>query len=205
MSVDDPQRPSGWLKTLLRWHWISSAVSLIGLLAFAVTGVTLNHAAQIPAKPVVTRLQAEVPAPVRDALAAIPEGGELPGAVREWVQTQFPVHLAAARIDVSPDDITISLPRPGGDSWVSIDPVAGTAEYERTDRGWIAWFNDLHKGRNTGPAWTWFIDLFALACIVFAVTGLLLLQLHAARRPQTWPLVALGLLVPLVLVLAFVH
>ncbi|WP_174297188.1 PepSY-associated TM helix domain-containing protein, partial [Sphingomonas bacterium] len=37
-----------WLKQLHSWHWISAAVSLTGMLAFAVTGVTLNHAASIP-------------------------------------------------------------------------------------------------------------------------------------------------------------
>ena len=65
--------------------------------------------------------------------------------------------------------------------------------------------NDLHKGRNTGPAWAWFIDVFAIACIVFTVTGLFLLQMHARQRPTTWPWVGLGLLVPVLLALIFVH
>ena len=78
-------------------------------------------------------------------------------------------------------------------------------EYERTERGWISYFNDLHKGRNAGPAWGWFIDLFAVACIVFTATGLFLLQLHARQRRSTWPLVALGLLIPALLALLFIH
>ena len=44
----------------------------------------------------------------------------------------------------------------------------------------IAWLNDLHKGRHTGEAWSWFIDIFAVACLVFAGTGLFLLLLAAA-------------------------
>ena len=39
-------------KTLLRWHWISSALCLIGMLGFAITGFTLNHAADIEAQPI---------------------------------------------------------------------------------------------------------------------------------------------------------
>ena len=31
-------RRSFWLKQLHQWHWISAALSLIGLLLFAVTG-----------------------------------------------------------------------------------------------------------------------------------------------------------------------
>ncbi len=47
--------------------------------------------------------------------------------------------------------------------------------------------------------------MFALACIVFTVTGLFLLQLHARQRRATWPLVALGLLIPMLLALLFIH
>jgi hypothetical protein len=41
--------------------------------------------------------------------------------------------------------------------------------------------------------------------VIFAVTGLILLQFHARTRPLTWPLVAGGLVVPLLLVILFVH
>ena len=69
----------------------------------------------------------------------------------------------------------------------------------------VSYLNDLHKGRNTGTAWSWFIDLFAIASLVFAMTGLVLLWLHSHRRPSTWPLVGFGLLVPLLLALFFIH
>ena len=81
----------------------------------------------------------------------------------------------------------------------------GELEYESTDRGWIAYLNDLHKGRHTGSAWSLFIDLFAVACIVFSLSGLLLLLRHAGGRPGTWPLVGLGLLLPVLLALLFIH
>ena len=93
----------------------------------------------------------------------------------------------------SADEVYLSLPRPGGDAWLSIDRASGAVEYERTDRGWIAYLNDLHKGRNTGAAWRWFIDIFALACLVFCITGLFLLQTACApARASTWPLVGAG-------------
>ncbi len=103
------------------------------------------------------------------------------------------------------DEVYLSLPRPGGDAWLSIDRGSGDVEYERTDRGWISYLNDLHKGRNAGPAWGWFIDVFALACVVFTVSGLFLLQLHARQRRTTWPWVGLGLVIPLLLALIFIH
>ena len=49
-------RRSLWLKTLHQWHWISSAICLMAMLLFSITGFTLNHAAQIESTPQVTRL-----------------------------------------------------------------------------------------------------------------------------------------------------
>ena len=105
----------------------------------------------------------------------------------------------------SADEVYLALPRPGGDGWVSISRSDGAVETEATDRGWIAWLNDLHKGRNSGDVWKWFIDVFAVACFVFALTGLVLLWLHAHRRPSTWPLVAAGLAIPAALTIFFLH
>src|SRR3546814_10812573 len=52
-------RKAFWLKQLHMWHWMSSAISLIGLLLFAITGFTLNHAADIEASPVVAERKSE--------------------------------------------------------------------------------------------------------------------------------------------------
>ena len=54
-------------------------------------------------------------------------------------------------------------------------------------------------------AWSWFIDVFAAACLVFSITGLLILKFHAVSRPSTWPLVGLGLVIPALLALLLIH
>jgi len=105
----------------------------------------------------------------------------------------------------SDDEIYLSLPRPGGDAWLRLSLADGEIEYERTDRGWLSYFNDLHKGRNTGAAWSWFIDIFAGAALVFSITGLFILKMHAGNRPFTWPMVGMGLVVPALLALLFIH
>ena len=101
-------------------------------------------------------------------------------------------------------EAVMALPRPGGDGWVAIDRHSGKVTSESPNRGWISYLNDLHKGRNVGSAWKWFIDIFAVACFLFALTGLLL-QLHARRRPSTWPLVAAGLAIPAIVAIIFIH
>jgi len=207
-----PQR-AWWLKTLHEWHWVSSAVCLVGMLLFAVTGFTLNHAGQIEAKPQVVSRKGALPAPLLQALQqaagqqkdAPQADAALPPAVQDWARAQLGADTRGRAVEWSDDEAGVSMPRPGGDAWLRIGLQDGQAEYETTDRGWISYLNDLHKGRNAGTAWSWFIDIFAAACLVFCITGLLILQMHAGRRPMTWPMVGLGLLLPALLALLLVH
>ena len=199
-----------WLKHLHRWHWISSALALLGMLLFSVTGITLNHASQIEARPTVTARNGILPAALQADLRARVAAHEaasapLPPSLRQWVADALAVRIGDEPADWSDDEVYLSLPRAGGDAWLRIGVGDGKVEYELTQRGWIAWLNDLHKGRHTGAAWRWFIDVFAAACLIFALTGLLILKLHAASRPMTWPVVGLGVLIPVLLMLLFIH
>jgi len=197
---------SWWLKQLHTWHWVSAAVSLVAMLLFALTGITLNHAASIAATPAVTERAAMLPAPLRHQLAgAHARDAPLPLAVAEAVARAVGVDPTARPAEWSDGEVYVALPRPGGDAWVSVDRSTGSITAEITDRGWVSYLNDLHKGRNAGAAWFWFIDLFALACVLFTLTGLLLLHLHARHRRATWPLVALGLAVPALIALFLIH
>lgn len=210
-----PRRATGvqrayWLKTLHQWHWISSALCLIGMLLFAFTGITLNHAADIAAKPRVTQQQAQLPP---DLIAALSAGtgkekegdAPLPPALQQWLEQSLALELPDALAEWSPEEIYLPLPRPVGDAWLRITRDTGAVEYELTNRGWISYLNDLHKGRHTGWAWKWFIDIFSVACLIFSITGLLILKFHAANRPSTWPMVGFGLVAPLLLLILFIH
>lgn len=200
------QRRGFWLRTLHQWHWISSAVCLVGMLLFAVTGITLNHASTIEGDPQVESRTLALPDGLRSSLAAREDGdAPLPPATARWLADALGQSIGSRQAEWSPDEVYLSLPGPGRDGWLSIDKASGEVEFERTDRGWISYLNDLHKGRNAGPAWGWFIDIFAGACVVFTVTGLFLLQMHARQRPSTWPWVGLGVVVPVLLALLFIH
>jgi hypothetical protein len=147
-----------------------------------------------------------LPPALLPSLGAREEGNAaLPEAVADWLGDAFDIAIGTREAEWSADEVYLSLPGPGKDAWISIDKASGAVEYERTDRGWISYLNDLHKGRNAGPAWGWFIDVFAIACVVFTVTGLFLLQMHARQRPTTWPWVGLGVVIPALLALLFIH
>lgn len=200
------QRRAFWLKQLHQWHWISAALSLVGILLFAITGITLNHSSQIKASTQITKHQGDLPPALRETLnAPQAKGGALPADVQQWLASEWSVAGADGAPEWSDDEVYLSMPRPGGDAWLSIELETGEVAYERTDRGWISYLNDLHKGRNAGLVWSWFIDIFAVICLIFSITGLFLLQLHATRRPSTWPLTGLGLLIPALLALLFIH
>lgn len=195
-----------WLKQLHGWHWMSAAISLIGMLLFAATGITLNHAASIDATPEVRTLTGELPRPLLGWLDnPTSDTAPLPAPVVTDLRQRIGLDTAGKQGEWSDGEVYVALPRPGGDAWVSIDRKSGAISAEITRRGWISYANDLHKGRNTGGAWSWFIDIFAGACILFTLTGLVLLYMHSKPRPLTWPLVGLGLLAPLLIILFFLH
>lgn len=200
-----------WLGSIRQWHWVSSAICLVGMLGFAVTGITLNHAGQIEAAPTLHAVEAILPEAELAVLRGALDGDDfdpqapLPAPVRQWLESSAGIRTGQRGAEWSRDEVYLAMARPGGDAWLSIDLASGELLYEDTDRGWISYLNDLHKGRNTGAAWSWFIDLFSLASIVFCVTGLVLLYRYRRVRPFTWPAVGFGFLLPALLALLFVH
>lgn len=208
-KIDPKKRKAFWTKQFYLWHWVSSAICLAAMLLFAFTGITLNHASDIPAKPRVAETELTLPTDLLQLVAA--EEGEadseapLPDGIATWLTREFRVPIKGRKAEWSEFEIYLSLPRPGGDAWLTIDRETGEVVHELTTRGAISYLNDLHKGRNTGTAWSWFLDVFSVACVVFCLTGLALLWVHAKRRPRTWPVVAAGVLLPVIIIIFFVH
>ncbi len=210
-SINNPNR-AYWLKTLHQWHWISSAIALVGILLFSFTGITLNHVAQLDAEPQIVNQTAQLPTGLHGQLLILGTRYEenriapdLPGALVNWLDETLSVNASTSENEWSDRELYMSMQRPGGDAWLSINLLNGNVKYQNTDRGWIAYLNDLHKGRYTGTAWSWFIDIVAVACLLFSITGLLMLKMHASNRPSTWPLVGLGLLMPILIAILSIH
>ncbi|WP_241972384.1 PepSY-associated TM helix domain-containing protein [Aliidiomarina soli] len=196
------------LGSLRQWHWVSSAVCLAALLLFAVTGFTLNHAGSIEATPRTTSVEIQLNetqlTALQESLNAEKVTAELNAIIRQLTSLRLSAGQQAD-IEWYEDELYLSLPRPGGDAWLSLEMYSEQLVYEQTSRGLIAYLNDLHKGRHTGVAWSWFIDLVALFCVIFALTGLWLLLRQQRTRRATWPLTTLGVLVPVVLLLLTNH
>lgn len=204
-----------------QWHWVSAAISLAGLILFSITGVTLNNTSLFEGNAETTQRQLALPNDIHaniqswantvtngDASASKTQHTShpvLPTNLENWFDQALGIRIAGRPAEVSADEVYVSLPEPGGDAWLAIDLATGELEYERIHRGAIAYLNDLHKGRHSGVAWRWFIDILAVACLVFAITGLVLLKIHGKNRPMTWPITSAGVVIPALLMLLLVH
>ncbi|MBU2924977.1 PepSY-associated TM helix domain-containing protein [Colwellia sp. 1_MG-2023] len=190
-----------------QWHWISAAICSIGMLFFSWTGITLNHAGDIPANSDITTIETELPESILQAWRSLDKHQNiLPNDVREYLAGEHNLTIKGGlQGELSDGEFYLAMPNPGVDAWLSVDIESGELIYERTDRGWISFFNDLHKGRYTNEAWRWFIDIFAVISIVFCLSGLWLLYKQSGFRLSTWPMVSLGVLLPLIIILMSLH
>ncbi|MGQ8364211.1 PepSY-associated TM helix domain-containing protein [Glaciecola sp. 1036] len=200
--------------SIRQWHWISASLSLAGMLVFAITGITLNHATDITIEPEIQVVEASLPQDLLDQLSQLAQqqseqsgmNAQLPRSVQFWLAQMHDIQISpSASVEWTEEEIYLAMAGPGVDAWMAIDLSINELSYERTDRGVIAYLNDLHKGRDTGVVWGWFIDIFAIICVMFCVTGLILLYRQANHRSMTWPITVLGLLAPCILLLLFVH
>ncbi|MGM0526045.1 MAG: PepSY-associated TM helix domain-containing protein [Pseudomonadota bacterium] len=193
-------------RLIKEWHWVSSALCLIGMLLFSITGITLNHAGWIESQPNISRHESSLPQTELKQLVNASGRQALPTAFLKWYKKNTGQTVSnSAEIEWSEYELYTAMPRPGGDSWFSVNLETGDFYSETTDRGWIAYFNDLHKARNTGLIWSLFIDLFAIASIIFTMTGLLLLKKYSKGRKSTWPLVLAGFIIPLFAIIGSAH
>lgn len=194
-----------WARQLRQWHWISSAACLVLMLMFAVTGVTLNHADLFESRGEAVVHDIALPDALGRRLSKLPSQALVPDAVAAEIRRLTGADVTARKADNQYGEIVFDLAAPGQDRVLTIDLNAANMTYEVTNRGAVALFNDLHKGRHAGGAWKLLIDVSAAFFVVFALTGFGLLWLHARARASTWPLTALGIVAPLVVFILLVH
>lgn len=194
-----------WNRQLRQWHWISSALALALMLLFAVSGFTLNHADVFEAEGRSTSREYELASSVAALIDQQKSGTPVPQAVSDEIFRLTGADVSGQMIDNQYGEVGFDLARPGRDATVTLDLNERKIHFETIDRGAIALLNDLHKGRHAGLVWGLLIDISALIFVVFTLTGLGLLYLHSRMRASTWPLTSLGMILPAIAYLLFVH
>ncbi|UBV41879.1 PepSY-associated TM helix domain-containing protein [Deinococcus taeanensis] len=162
----------------LRWlHTYTSMISLLAVLFFALTGITLNHPDWVFGTTDVTRT----------VTGTLP-GGWLKNGQPDWLtvaeelraQQGLRGRASDPRADSQEADIAFLAPGYSADTVIDVQ----TGRYTTTilEQGAVAVMNDLHKGRDASPAWKWVIDLSGVFLGLISVTGLgILLYLRRTR------------------------
>jgi hypothetical protein len=153
----------------LRWlHVYTSMASLLAVLFFAATGITLNHPDWLASES------------TRETTGTLPAGWKTADGV-DWLVVAE--HLRSAngvrgtvadrRADESEASLTFKAPGYGADAFV--DMRDGSYRLTVGYQGALGVLNDLHRGRDAGRAWAWLIDVVSVFLALLSVTGLGLL------------------------------
>lgn len=175
-----PRRRKSWYAAsakLTRWlHTYLSMISFATLLFFAATGLTLNHPTWFGADQVV----------IRDEEGSFPtsqladEVDKL--SIAEELRATHHLKGKVTEFEVSDFDCMVTFKSAGYVADVFIDRETGRYTVSETASGVIAIMNDLHKGRDSGPEWSWVIDISAILMVLVSVTGLVLLLFLKRQR-----------------------
>ncbi|MEO7191272.1 MAG: PepSY-associated TM helix domain-containing protein [Vicinamibacterales bacterium] len=170
-------------------HTYLSMVSFSILLFFAVTGITLNHQGAFNADAKTTRFTGQL----ESSWLQPPAGrevarSEIVGALR----STHGIDAAVKDFRVEENEITITFKGPGYAADGFIDRQKGTYDITESRLGLIAVINDLHKGRDTGSAWAWVIDISAGLMVLVSLTGLTLIFFLQKRRTAGLIALAMG-------------
>ncbi len=162
-----------WKRRTAQWsRWLHTYLSMVSfaiLLFFAVTGLTLNHQSVFTGVPSPTRFTGSLDSVWMKAPDA--HKNEIVGAFR--ARHGIKAELSDFRID--DDTVQVSFKGPGYSADGFVDRRAGKYEVNENRLGLVAIINDLHKGRDTGKAWSAVIDISAILMVLVSATGLVLI------------------------------
>lgn len=190
-------------RTTERWaRWIhvyTSMVSLLLVLFFGITGITLNHPDWTFGSESTTTTKRGT---LDSSLLADGQVDEL--GISEFFRTTYGISASLADHSLSSGQGLLSYRAPGYAANVTYDTSTGSYQLAIEQQGWVGVINDLHKGRDSSESWKWVIDVIAGFLVVISLTGLLL-QLFLKRRRRSALLAAGGgvALTVLLVILAF--
>jgi uncharacterized protein len=177
---------------VVRWLHIYLSMLSFGLVFFfALTGLTLNHADkfgdQTHTKQDSGILELRwVKTPDTLKIARLD--------IVEYFRNKYAIRTALSDFRIDDAQIGVSFKGPGFAADAFINRDNGTYQLTRTSAGFVGVINDLHKGRDTGPAWSVVIDVSAILLTLVSLTGMVLLLYLKKKRFSGLLVAALGLL-----------
>ncbi len=194
-----------WKKRIVTWsrwlHIYLSMASFAILLFFAVTGLTLNHQDWFAKQQRSSTYKGSL-----DRSWLRPAAGREVAKLEVVEQLRRAHGIKAALSDFRIDDqqLSVNFKGPGYTADTFIDRDTGAYEVTETRMGWGAVINDLHKGRDSGHAWSVLIDIAAVFMSFVAATGLALIFFLNKWRRSGLIALAVGAVICYVLYAMFV-
>lgn len=169
---------------------------MMAVLFFAATGVTLNHPDWLAAEST-RELTGKLPATWKTA-----QGVDWL-VVAEYLRSAQGVHGTVSDRNADSTQGSLTFKAPGYAADCFIDMTNGSYRLTVSYQGAIGVLNDLHRGRDAGGTWAWFIDAAGIFLTFLSVTGLgLLWYLKKVRMSGLVTLAAGTVLVILLVKLA---
>ena len=213
------KRRNGQFAAWMRWlHIYLSMFSFTALLFFSVTGITLNHpdwfygdvhkVVELQGKMDVAWLNLDIP----QSGVADDSGEEQSDFSRqvakleivEYLRNTHGIRGAVSELSADEYQCVVIFKGPGYGADAFIDRESGEYDLTVARQGVVAVMNDLHKGRDSGSAWSWVIDISALAMTLVSATGLVLLLYLKRRRVPGLLTFVLGTVVLVIVYLVWV-
>jgi uncharacterized protein len=174
---------SGSSRATQKWsriiHVYTSMISLLVVLFFSATGLTLNHPSwTLGAGPTRSAAKGTLPAAWKSS------AGVDWLVVSDYLRAEHSVRGDVVEKSADDAQAAITYKGPGYQASAFINPDDGTYELTVEAQGFLGVMNDLHKGRDTKSSWNWLIDVIAVVLVVISLTGLIL-QLFLRKRRRS--------------------
>jgi hypothetical protein len=174
-------------------HGYLSAFAFLALMFFSATGVLLNHPEWFEGYQPAERQLSFVLTPAELSAA---KAQKVPGpALAAAAARHAPLYGAYASADIDGRQALVRLEGPKGSTDLTVDMATGKVEGRAAKASLMAIVQDLHRGKNSGVAWRWVIDLSAWIVLVMSLIGYVLFFSLRFRLKTSLILTAASLLI----------
>ncbi|MGZ3399485.1 MAG: PepSY-associated TM helix domain-containing protein [Caulobacteraceae bacterium] len=183
-------------------HAYLSAFAFLTLIFFSATGVLLNHPEWFEAyQPAEHQVAFAL---TSSELAAANSSKDRGRALAAAAAKHAPLPGAYLSADIDGRQALVRMEGPKGSADLTVDLVTGKAEGRVTKPNLTAVIQDLHRGKNSGGAWRWVIDLSAWLVLGLSLIGYVLFFSLRFRLKTSLILTAVSLAVLVGVAWAFV-
>lgn len=151
-----------------KWHAYVSALAFAALMFFAITGIMLNHpewfSAESTQKTTTITLRSDV-------LRTAQKQRDPAPALARAITAAAPIHGAYSSGEIVDGEAYLRFEGPKGASDAVVDLNTGRTELSVRKATLATLVGDLHRGKNSGAAWKWLIDVSAGLILTLSLIG----------------------------------